>query len=29
VAYADQNEADYTAFTQAAEEHRIEVERGV
>jgi sugar/nucleoside kinase (ribokinase family) len=28
-AYADQNDADYAAFTQAAEEHRIEVERGV
>ena len=27
--YADQNEVDYAAFTQAAEEHRIEVERGV
>ena len=29
VAYADQNDADYAAFTNAAEEHRIEVERGV
>jgi uncharacterized protein (DUF2252 family) len=29
VAYADQNDADYAAFTQAAEEQRIEVERGV
>jgi uncharacterized protein (DUF2252 family) len=29
VAYADQNDADYAAFTRAAEEHRIEVERGV
>jgi uncharacterized protein (DUF2252 family) len=29
VAYADQNDADYGAFTRAAEEHRIEVERGV
>jgi uncharacterized protein (DUF2252 family) len=29
VAYADQNDADYAAFTGAAEEHRIEVERGV
>jgi uncharacterized protein (DUF2252 family) len=29
VAYADQNDADYAAFTKAAEEHRIEVERGV
>ena len=29
VAYADQNDADYAAFTTAAEEHRIEVERGV
>ena len=28
-AYADQNDADYAAFTQAAEGHRIEVERGV
>ncbi len=28
-AYADQNDADYAAFTNAAEEHRIEVERGV
>jgi hypothetical protein len=27
--YADQNDADYAAFTQAVEEHRIEVERGV
>jgi uncharacterized protein (DUF2252 family) len=29
VAYADQNDADYAAFTEAAEEHRIEVEHGV
>jgi uncharacterized protein (DUF2252 family) len=29
VAYADQNDADYAAFTEAAAEHRIEVERGV
>jgi uncharacterized protein (DUF2252 family) len=29
VAYADQNDADYAAFTAAAEEDRIEVERGV
>ena len=29
VAYADQNDADYAAFTDAAEDHRIEVERGV
>ena len=29
VAYADQNDADYAAFTKAADEHRIEVERGV
>ena len=29
VAYADQNDADYAAFTDAAEEDRIEVERGV
>jgi uncharacterized protein (DUF2252 family) len=29
VAYADQNDADYAAFTKAVEEHRIEVERGV
>ena len=29
VAYADQNDADHAAFTKAAEEHRIEVERGV
>jgi uncharacterized protein (DUF2252 family) len=29
VAYADQNDADYAAFAGAAEEHRIEVERGV
>src|SRR3954452_22204048 len=29
VAYADQNDADYTEFTDAAEEGRIEVERGV
>ena len=28
-AYADQNDADYAAFTRAAEEHRVEVERGV
>ena len=29
VAYADQNDADYAAFTEAADEHRIEVERGI
>ena len=29
VAYADQNDADYAAFTKAADAHRIEVERGV
>ena len=29
VAYADQNDADYAAFTQAANNGRIEVERGV
>ena len=29
VAYADQNDSDYAAFTAAAEDHRIEVERGV
>jgi uncharacterized protein (DUF2252 family) len=29
VAYADQNEADYAAFTQAADEHRIAVQTGV
>jgi uncharacterized protein (DUF2252 family) len=29
VAYADQNEADYAAFTRAADEERIPVERGV
>jgi len=29
VAYADQNDADYAAFTKAAEDHRIEVERDV
>ena len=29
VAYADQNDADYTAFTDADAEHRILVERGV
>jgi uncharacterized protein (DUF2252 family) len=29
VAYADQNDADYAAFTDAAAEHRIDVERGV
>jgi uncharacterized protein (DUF2252 family) len=29
VAYADQNEADHAAFSSAAEEHRIEAERGV
>ena len=29
IAYADQNDADYAAFTKAAEEHRIEVERGI
>jgi uncharacterized protein (DUF2252 family) len=28
-AYADQNDADYAAFTKAADEERIEVERGV
>jgi uncharacterized protein (DUF2252 family) len=28
-AYADQNDADFAAFTRAAEEHRVEVERGV
>jgi hypothetical protein len=28
-AYADQNDADYAAFTEAADDHRIEVERGV
>ena len=28
-AYADQNDADYAAFTHAGEGHRIEVERGV
>ena len=28
-AYADQNDADYAAFTQAADEHRIAVQRGV
>jgi uncharacterized protein (DUF2252 family) len=28
VAYADQNDADYAAFSQAADEHHIEVERG-
>jgi len=27
--YADQNDADYAAFTEAAAAHRIEVERGV
>ncbi len=29
VEYADQNDADYAAFTEAAAAHRIEVERGV
>jgi uncharacterized protein (DUF2252 family) len=29
VAYADQNDADYAAFTEAADDHRIDVERGV
>ena len=29
VAYADQNEADYTAFSRAAEDDRIAVQRGV
>jgi uncharacterized protein (DUF2252 family) len=29
VAYADQNDADYAAFTQAADEQRIAVQRGV
>ena len=29
IAYADQNDADYAAFTSAAEEDRIEVERGL
>jgi hypothetical protein len=29
VAYADQNHTDYAAFTQAADEQRIKVERGV
>ena len=29
VAYADQNDADYAAFTKAADEQRIDVERGV
>ena len=29
VAYADQNDADYAAFTNAADEQRIAVERGV
>jgi uncharacterized protein (DUF2252 family) len=29
VAYADQNEADYAAFTDAADEQRIPIERGV
>jgi uncharacterized protein (DUF2252 family) len=29
VAYADQNDTDYVAFTEAATNHRIEVERGV
>ena len=28
-AYADQNEADCAAFSQAADEHRIAVQRGV
>ena len=29
VAYADQNEDDYAAFTEAADEERIDVQRGV
>ena len=29
VAYADQNDADYAAFAHAADDHRIDVERGV
>jgi uncharacterized protein (DUF2252 family) len=29
IAYADQNDADYAEFTDAADEHRIAVERGV
>ena len=29
VAYADQNDADYAAFTEAADQDRIEVERGI
>ena len=29
VAYADQNDADYAEFTDAADEQRIAVERGV
>ena len=29
VAYADQNDADYAAFTEAADTERIAVERGV
>ena len=29
VAYADQNEADYTAFSRAADDDRIAVQRGV
>ena len=29
VAYADQDDTDYAAFTEAADEQRIEVERGV
>jgi uncharacterized protein (DUF2252 family) len=28
-AYADQNDADYAAFTEAADEERIDVQRGV
>ena len=28
-AYADQNDADYAAFTEAADDQRIDVERGV
>ena len=28
-AYAEQNDADYAAFTEAADEQRIDVERGV
>ena len=29
MAYADQNDADYAAFTEAADEQRIAVQRGV